>query len=126
MENHRHALGINPIGFELGASNLGFQLLQKWITRILHLHTSLLIQSTAALSCNPSRTDYRDALRRLFYIFHSSNVLSPDNCCNRWWDKKKIPCNSGHYYKGILTMEIYLIYMKNLFNAQVAALYMTK
>ena len=35
--NHEYKRGLDPIGFELGASNLSFQLLQRWITRILHL-----------------------------------------------------------------------------------------
>lgn len=50
-----------PIGFELGASNLGFQLLQN-----LHLRTGLLIPIDRPLTCIPSRTDYREALEGCF------------------------------------------------------------
>lgn len=65
MANHQYKLGIDPIGSELGASNLGFQLLQSWLSRNLHLRTSLLI-SIDCLFVHPLTGFHREASEGCF------------------------------------------------------------
>lgn len=89
MVNHQYKLGIDPIGSELGASNLGFQLLQSWLSRNLHLRTSLLISIDCLLSCIPSRA-FTVKLRKVVLnlllverIFPDSPAVSnPWKACN--------------------------------------------
>lgn len=85
MVNHRYKLGVDPIGSELGASNLGFQLLQNWLSRNPHLRTSLLITIDCLLSCIPSRA-FTVKLRKVVLNLLLVERIFPDSpaASNSW------------------------------------------
>src|SRR5690625_4061250 len=73
------------LGSELGASNLGFQLLQSWLSRNLHLRTSLLISIDCLLSCIPSRA-FTVKLRKVVLNLLLVEHIFPDSpaVSNSW------------------------------------------